>query len=279
MGASEMREDAIERPGHAREVQRIDQQPRVAGLPAAVGADEPSKLRLAAPSSPGRLLLERAERSELTLALDDLFHSGGAKAADQLLLQVGDADVEPECFHVGATQVGTEAGPLQTTPDVGLLASVAQARQPDVQAPRTEPLEEASDVPCTAHRHDGNAFRGKVSTTASSQRLERDLVASPLDQHNRPWVDAGTRRRRYRQLESLLIVHPLSLDAVQRGAPGCAQHVRHRSSMLGHRYREVTASAPRLPIGLDHGRGREFENTTLGISFIGLANGPEAPGQ
>ena len=23
----------------------------------------------------------------------------------------------------------------------------------------------------------------------------------------------------------------------------------------------------------------EFENTTLGISFIGLANGPEAPGQ
>ena len=41
-----------------------------------------------------------------------------------------------------------------------------------------------------------------------------------------------------------------------RGSPGsrgCAQHVRHRSSMFGHSLSEVTASAPRLPIGLDHG--------------------------
>jgi hypothetical protein len=190
-----MSKDTIERPRHAREVQRINQQPRVADLPAAVGADEAPKLRLAAPSSPRRLLLERAERSKLTLALDDLFHSGGTNAADQLLLQVGDADVETECFHVGATKVGTEAGLLQTAPEVGRLASVTQAGKPNVQAPRTEQLKEASDVPCTAHRHDGNAFRGKVSTTALSQRLERDLVASPLNQHNRPWVDAGARRR------------------------------------------------------------------------------------
>ena len=206
-----MVEDTIERPGHGREVQRINQQPRVAGLPAAVGADETPKLRLAAPSSPRRLLLERAERSKLTLRLDDLFHRGGPEAADQFLLQVGDADVEPECFHPGATQVGTEAGPLQTAPEVGLLTSVTQARQPDIEAPRTEQLKEASDVPCTAHRHDGNAFRGKVSTTARSQRLERDLVASPLDKHNRSWVDADTRRRRCCQLESPLVVHLLSL--------------------------------------------------------------------
>lgn len=160
-----------------------------------MGADEAPELRLAAPSSPRRLLLEPAERCKLTLALDDLFHSGGTNAADQLLLQVGDADVEPECFHVGAAQVGTEAGPLQTAPEVGLLASVTQARQPDVQAARTEQLKEPSEVPRTAHRHDGNAFRGKRSTTALSQRLERDLVASPLDKHNRPWLDAGARRR------------------------------------------------------------------------------------
>jgi hypothetical protein len=184
-----MRKDAIERPRHAREVQRVDQHPRVADLAAAVGADEAPELRLAAPSLPRRLLLEGAERSKLALSLDDLFHSGGTKAADQLVLQVGDADVEPEGFHVGPTQVGTEAGPLQTAPEVDLLAGVTQARQPDVQAPRTEQLKEASDAPGTAHRHDGNAFRGKVSTTALSQRLERDLVAAPLDKHNRPWVD------------------------------------------------------------------------------------------
>ena len=37
-----------------------------------------------------------------------------------------------------------------------------------------------------------------------------------------------------------------------RGSPGCAQHVRHWSSMLGNSYSEVTASAPRLPVRLDH---------------------------
>ena len=151
----------IERAGHAREIQRVDQQPRVADLAAAVGADEAPKLLLAGPSSPGRLPLERAERSQLALGLDDLLHSGGAEAADQLVLQVGDAHVEPECLHLGATEVGTEAGPLQTAPEVALLAGVTQARQSEVQPPRTEQLQEAPDVPGTAHRHHGNALSGK----------------------------------------------------------------------------------------------------------------------
>jgi hypothetical protein len=185
-----MSKDTIERPRHARELQRVDQQPRVSHLPAAVGADEAPKLRLAAPSLPGRLLLERAERSQLTLSLDDMFHTGGTKAADQLVLQVGDAHIEAECLHVALTEVGAEAGPLQTAPEVGLLTGVTQARQPDVQAPRTEQLQEVSDVPGTAHWHHGNARSGKIATTARSERLERGLVAGPLNEHNRLWVDA-----------------------------------------------------------------------------------------
>jgi hypothetical protein len=217
----------IERPRHARELQRVDQQPRVTDLPAAVGADEAPKLRLAAASLPGRLLLERAERPKLTLGLDDLFHHGRAKAADQLILQVGDAHVEPECLHVGPTEVGAQAGPLQRAPEVGLLTGVTQARQSDIQTPGTEQLQEASDVPGTAHWHHGNAGSGKIATTARSERLERDLVADPLNQHDRLWVDAWGQRvcRRGRQrsiaaasqrldgcqLESLLVVHLPSL--------------------------------------------------------------------
>jgi hypothetical protein len=185
---SQLGKDTIERPGHAGELQRVDQQPGVADLAAAVGADEAPKLRLAAPSLPGRLPLERAERSKLALSVDDLFHTGGAKAADQLVLQVGDAHIEPEGFHVGPTEVGTEAGPLQAVPEVALLAGVAQARQSDVHAPRAEQLQEAPDVPGTAHWHDGYALSGKIPTTALSQRFERDLVAAPLNQHDGPWV-------------------------------------------------------------------------------------------
>jgi hypothetical protein len=44
----------------------------------------------------------------------------------------------------------------------------------------------------------------------------------------------------------------------------------------------VTASA-RSPVAIvvsgQSADASEFENTTLGISFIGLANGPAAPGQ
>jgi hypothetical protein len=108
--ASDMGKDTIQWPGNVREVQRADEQPRVADLPAAVGAEEAPKLLLAAPCSPGRLPLERAERSKLALGLDDPFHAGGAQAADQLVLEVGDAHVEPEGFHLGATEAGTQAG-------------------------------------------------------------------------------------------------------------------------------------------------------------------------
>jgi hypothetical protein len=216
----------IERPGHAGELQRIDQQARVSDLSAAVGADEAPQLLLAAASLPRRLLLEGAERSKLPLGLDDLFHRRETKAADQLVLQVGDADVEAECFHGDATEVSAEAGPLQTAPEVALLTGVTQARQSEVQAAGTEPLQEASDVPGTAHWHHGNALGGKISTTARSQRLERGLVAGPLNQHDRLWVDARGQRVRRRgrqrslaasqrlggcQVESVLVVHLPSL--------------------------------------------------------------------
>jgi hypothetical protein len=216
-----------------------------------VGADEAPKLLLAAPCSPRRLLLERAERSKLTLGLDNLFHTGGTKAADQLVLQVGDAHIEPEGFHVGATEVGSKADPLQTAPEVALLTGVTQARQSEVQAPRTEQFQEVSDVPRTAHWHEGNALSGKISTTALSERLERDLVADPLNQHDRLWVDAGGERVGRRgnqrspsaasqrldscQLESLLVVHLPSL---------VSSHARELHGSLACRWSwQVTSTA------------------------------------
>ena len=206
-----MSQYTIQRPRHAPEIQRVDQQPRVADLPAAVGADEAPKLLLAAPCPPGGLLLEGAERSKLTLGLDNLFHTGGTKAAEQLVLQVGDAHMEAEGFHVGATQVGAEAGPLQTTPEVALLAGVTQARQAEVQPPRTEELQEASDVCRAAHRDDGNALGGKIPTAARGERLERGLVADPLDQHDHLWVDAWGQRMCRRGDQPSRIVHLPSL--------------------------------------------------------------------
>ena len=73
-----------------------------------------------------RLLLQRRNDPKLTLSVDDLFHGGGTEGADQLVLQVCDAHVEAQRFHVGASEVGAEAGPLETAPEVALLSGVTE---------------------------------------------------------------------------------------------------------------------------------------------------------
>jgi hypothetical protein len=202
-------------------------------LPAAAGAHETPKLLLIRPSSVRGLLLESAERSKLTLSGDDIFHGGSTEGADQLVLQVRDAHVETQRFHLGATEVRAEAGALETAPEVTFFCGVTQARQPDIQTRRTEQIQKASDVHRAAHWHDGNALSVKISTTALGERFQRELVADPFNKHNRTHVNAGG------QLESLLVVHAPSLaaqkavlrrfrpsDEVQRMTAWCAMGVR-----------------------------------------------------
>ncbi len=101
-----MSEHQVERPRHSGEIKRVDEQARVSSLSAAAAAHEAPKLLLSGPSLPRRLLLEGAERSKVTLSLDDVFHGSGAESANELVLQVCDAHVETEPFHVDAREVG-----------------------------------------------------------------------------------------------------------------------------------------------------------------------------
>jgi hypothetical protein len=123
-----------------------------------------------------------------------LFHGGGTESADQLVLQVNHAHVEPQPFHTRASQVGAEAGALETPLEVALLCGVVKTRQPDVTPLRAEQIEEASDSLCTSHRHHRKALRLKIPTAAFSERLERVLIADPFHEHDRTRV-------------SLLLVH------------------------------------------------------------------------
>jgi hypothetical protein len=62
--------------------------------------------------------------------------------------------------------VGAEAGPLETALEVGFLCGVTETCQPDVQPPRAEQTQEASDGLRTPDRQDGNPLRRKVPATA-----------------------------------------------------------------------------------------------------------------
>jgi hypothetical protein len=119
-------------------MQRVDEQARVSDLPASATTHEAPKLLLGGPSLPRRLLLEGAERSKLTLGVEDLFHGGDTERADQLILQVCHAHVEAECFHIGATEVGAEAGLVESAPEVPFLSGVTEARQSEIKPLRAE---------------------------------------------------------------------------------------------------------------------------------------------
>src|SRR5437867_1792079 len=180
-----MRQYTAQRPRDTGEIQRLHEQGRVSNLPAAEGAHEPPELFLAGPPEPRGLLLEGAERSELTLRLDEPFHGPGTEGADELVLQVHDAHEETKSFHVVPSQVGTVPRPLEAAPEVAFLGGVAQAGQPEVEPLRAEPIQEAADVLRSTHRHDGDAFAVEGPTPPLCQRLERALVADPLDENDR----------------------------------------------------------------------------------------------
>jgi hypothetical protein len=187
---------AVERPRHLGEIQRLDEQPRVSDFPTAAAAHEAPQLLVGWAISPRGLFLQGAKRSELALRVDDLFHRGGTEGANQLVLQVCGADEKAQPLHAGASQPGAEAGSLETAPEVSVLSGVAETRQPDVQPPRTEPVEELPDGLCAPDRHNRDALSLEVATTALSQSLQRALVAEPLNKHDRTGSCRMPSRRR-----------------------------------------------------------------------------------
>jgi response regulator RpfG family c-di-GMP phosphodiesterase len=66
-GGSDVGQRDVQGTWHAVELERVDQQPRVAHLAAAAAAHEPAELLLQRPAPPGGLLLQRAERHQIAL--------------------------------------------------------------------------------------------------------------------------------------------------------------------------------------------------------------------
>ena len=119
------------------------------------------------------------------MRLDHGLGSIGSERADELILEILDADVEPELLHAGAGEARAESRALERTPEVALLAGVAETREPDAEPLRAEHAEEASDRLRTAHRHDGNAFGSEITAANPRERLDRTLIADAFDEHDR----------------------------------------------------------------------------------------------
>src|SRR5919108_4386118 len=157
-----MTEHPVERPRHAAKVKRVDEEPRVFDLPAAAGTHAAMKLLLDRASSLRGLLLERPERAELALRVEDRFDRGGTESANELVFEVPVAHVETEPLHVGACEVGSEACVLYSAPEFALLSRVAEPCKADVEALGAVELQEWCERLRPTHGHDRNPLGVEV---------------------------------------------------------------------------------------------------------------------
>ena len=132
------------------------------------------------PVLPGGLLLEGPEGAQVAVSLDHPLDGRRPERADQLVLEILDADVEAEPLKIRTSEVGSEPGPFQAAPEVALLGRVAEAGEPDVESLRPEVIQEPSYRLRAADRDDRDALGVEVPLVPLGKGLDRDLVADAL---------------------------------------------------------------------------------------------------
>src|SRR5215469_1927263 len=162
---------------HPLEVHRTSEQARVPKLASGAAAEEPQQLGLDGLPPPLRLVLQAAERAEISLRVNERLDRADSDSADQLVFQVLHANIEPQALHLGPGPRRAEAGPGQTAQKDVLLAEVAQPREPEASTSWTELLQIARKRMRASNRQDHKTFRDEVPAAAGRQRLDRDLVA------------------------------------------------------------------------------------------------------
>src|SRR5437660_1336166 len=173
-GRSDVSENAEERPRHRLEPERVDEKLRVPALPPCSAAHEAPQLVLDRTAVPGGLLLQRAERPEVAVRLQDGLDGVRSERADELVLEIGDADVDP---------IRLQPGALERSAERLLLPGVAETRDGDARA--HEVVEDAADRLRAADGDDRHAFGRQVAALPARKRLEGDPVARALDEDDR----------------------------------------------------------------------------------------------
>src|SRR5438876_9248650 len=166
----DVRQDAVERPRDALEVECLHQEHGVLLLAV---PHEAVQLFLERPGAVRRLLLVGPERAQLVLLREHALHSIRPHRPRQLVLEVARAGVEPDALELAAVVAP------QRAEDVPLRADGREPRESDVAVLP----EEAWQVPVAAHRHDRDALGLEVAATATRKRLDGAAVARALNEH------------------------------------------------------------------------------------------------
>lgn len=119
------------------------------------------------------------------MRLEQRLDRGLPSGPDQFLLQVVDTDEEPEPFHLLSTARRPKTGGFHAVLEEAFLADIAQSADRYGGIGPAEPPEEAGRCLGAADGDDRDPLDREITPVALGERLERDLVADPLDQHDR----------------------------------------------------------------------------------------------
>ena len=119
------------------------------------------------------------------MILDNPLNRVDTERADQLVLEVDNADVETQRLHVETGKVGAEPGSFEASLEVTYFSFVTEAGHPHPKAfGALQVIQELSQARRAAHRHDGNTLIFKISSMAFRQGVEGHLIAYTFDQQN-----------------------------------------------------------------------------------------------
>jgi hypothetical protein len=167
------------------EIERLDEQGRVPDLPV---PHEPVQLSGEGQRALLGLLLKGAETARLALSVDDLFHAGATERADELILEVGLAHVEPERFQLGAIDGRSDSAALECAPERVFLPGIAETGDLDAGLDVPEGVtERMSSSDCD----NGDALGAEVAPAAFGQGLDGEPVAHPLHEYHGARRHAG----------------------------------------------------------------------------------------
>src|SRR3954453_3649538 len=167
----DVRQDAVERPRDALEVECLHQEHGVLLLAV---PHEAVQLLFEWPGTVRNLLLVGPERAQLALLREHALHSVRPHRPRQLILEVARTGIEPGALELASV------GAAQRAQEMPLLAEVVEPRESNIAIlPQY-----AWQIPVAAHRHDGDALGLKVAATATRERLDGAAVARAFDEHN-----------------------------------------------------------------------------------------------
>ena len=147
------------------------------------------------------LLLEAAERRELALGVEHALDGDRAERADQFVLEVRLAGEKAVIRGARGRVPFADAGTFERTAHVPQLGDVAQPRELEAEAVRTERPHEALDVRRPADRHDDDAFGREVAAAPPRERFDRGLIAPPFDEDRCARIGGAGERSRALRVE------------------------------------------------------------------------------